>query len=190
MKGPEELSSAAEVLKSGGVVIFPTDTVYGIGCRCDDEKAVSRIYKIKGRPKDQPFPHLVSNIEQVKKIADITPLAQELINRYWPGGLTIILPVRHPELVSGPSQKIGFRMPDHKETLSMIDAVGVPIVGTSANFHGEPSPKSYEELDPKLQDLVDFVVKGECKNGIESTVIDTTVDPPKIIRQGAVKINI
>lgn len=170
-----------EILKKGGVVIFPTDTVYGIGCRYDDKKAVNRIYKIKDRPKSQPFPYLVSNIQQVKKIADVTPIAQELIDKHWPGGLTIILKSRH-------NQKIGFRMPNHKELLLVIDMLGVPIIGTSANFHGQPPPASFDELDPKLIQLADFVIGGRAGGGIESTVVDTTVDPIKILRKGAIAL--
>ena len=89
-------NKAVDILKAGGIVIFPTDTVYGIGCRFDDQKAINRIYQIKGTPKDQSFPLLVSNISQVKKLAIITKIGQKLIDEYWPGALTIILPSRHP----------------------------------------------------------------------------------------------
>ncbi|MEX2028227.1 MAG: L-threonylcarbamoyladenylate synthase [Candidatus Curtissbacteria bacterium] len=185
----QEIKKAAQVLKKGGVVIFPTDTVYGIGCLYDDKDAIRRIYRIKKRPPGQPFPYLVSNIKQVEKLAVVTSLSRKLMDQYWPGGLTIILPSRHPELVSG-SKKIGFRMPDNQQVLSLIDRVGVPIIGTSANFHGQPSTASSTELDPKLRQQADFVIEGKSKMGTESTVIDTTVRPPKILRLGAVNIKI
>ncbi|MDO8487409.1 MAG: L-threonylcarbamoyladenylate synthase [Candidatus Curtissbacteria bacterium] len=196
---PEQSRRAASILKSGGVVIFPTDTVYGIGCRYDDKDALDRIYKIKSRPKDVLFPILVSSVKQVERLAIITPSARELIEKYWPGGLTIILSTRHPEqchpeldsgsvIVSGLNQKIGFRMPDHQEILSMIDLVGVPIIGTSANFHGQSSAASFEDLDPKLIKLADFVIKGTCRKGVESTVVDATANHLKILRQGAVTL--
>jgi L-threonylcarbamoyladenylate synthase len=183
MKKQDELSLAAKILKSGGIVIFPTDTVYGIGCRCDNGEAVDRIYKLKARPQDQPFPHLVSGTFQVEKMANITPLSKKFMDKYWPGALTIILDTK-----SG--QKIGFRMPDNQDLLYIIDKVGVPIIGTSANFHTQPSPKSYGKLDPKLKGLADYVLKGQCEKGVESTVIDLTVNPPLILRRGAVKIKI
>lgn len=189
------LKKAAQFLKNGGVVIFPTDTVYGIGCRFDDKRAVKRIYQIKRTPKSQPFPILVSNIKQVDKIVKVNNIAKELIKKYWPGGLTIILPSRHPKsrVYRGAKDltaaaKIGIRMPNSDLTRLLIDQVQVPIIATSANFHGQPTPNSYGELDPKLIKLVDYVIKGDCKYQQESTVVDATVDPPKVLRHGAVKL--
>ena len=193
------LEKAAQILKAGGIVIFPTDTVYGIGCRFDAAKAIKRIYQIKGTPKTQPFPILVSNLNQVKKLARVTKVADLLIKKYWPGGLTIILNARHPErerrIYSDSSatpqndiSKVGFRMPDSDFIRSFINKVGVPIIGTSANFYGQKPAKSFKDLDPKLVGLADFVIKGRCQKGIESTVVDTTVDPPKILRQGAITL--
>ena len=191
------LEEASQILRAGGVVIFPTDTVYGIGCRYDNQKAIERLYQIKKTPKDQEFPILVSNIGQVRKLAKVSVVAEKLIRKYWPGGLTIIL--RHkPGLRSGQKPdhkpglspvKIGFRMPDSKLVLDLVDQVGIPIIGTSANFHGQKAPKSFDKLDPELVKLVDFVIRGKCKEGIESTVVDATSDPPKILRHGAVIIN-
>lgn len=180
----QEIKKAAEILKNGGVVIFPTDTVYGIGCRFDDKDAINRIYDIKSRPKDQPFPILVSSIDQVKQLATITPLAEELIRKYWPGGLTIVLNSKEG------SQKIGFRMPRSSLISLLIDLVGRPIIGTSANFHGQKSTSSFKQLDSELIKITDFVIRSNSKKGIESTVIDATINPPKITRQGAVKINL
>lgn len=184
----DQIEKAIAVLKNGGIVIFPTDTVYGIGCRFDIQAAVNRIYQIKGTAKSQPFPILVSSIKQVERIANINPQAKELMSKFWPGGLTIILSPRHPELVSGSHQKVGFRMPDSSLVRSLIEGVGVPVIGTSANFHGSNVPKSFKELDSGLIKLADFVVEGKCKQGIESTVVDATINPPKILRQGAVKL--
>ena len=190
---------AAKILKAGGVVIFPTDTVYGIGCRYDNKESIDRLYRIKKTPQSQPFPILVSSVNQVRKLAKVPKAAEKLIKKYWPGALTIILFTRHPERErricldsSGAPQndtsKVGFRIPNSKVTLDLIDTVGVPIIGTSANFHGQIAPKSFKELDPKIIKLADFVVKGKCKGRVESTVVDATVDPPKILRQGAVMI--
>lgn len=187
MKRPERLKSkdieaAAAILRLGGVVIFPTDTVYGIGVRFDRPKSIERIYQIKGTPKSQHFPILVSDVGQVKKIARITNAAAKLIDKYWPGALTIILASRHR------ISKIGFRMPNSDLVISLIEKVGLPIIGTSANFHGKRTSNTFKWLDPKFTKLSDYVLKGECKTGIESTVVDATYDPPKILRQGAVSL--
>lgn len=202
MKQPEESQSkeiekAAQILKNGGVIIFPTDTVYGIGCWFDSKQAVNRIYQIKGTPKDQPFPILVSNIKQVEALAEIPDIARELMQKYWPGGLTIILPGLSTYFKPGLKQlhkpglehaKLGFRMPDSSLVMTLIEKAGKPIIGTSANFHGATAPKSFEELDPEFIKLADYVLKGECKLGVESTVVDVTFNPPKILRQGAVSL--
>ena len=183
----EDLKKAVEILRKGGVVIFPTDTVYGIGCRFDNQKAIERLYQIKGTPQNQPFPILVSKIDQVKSLAIITKIGQRLISKYWPGALTIILPSRHSSAASqNDTSKVGFRMPDSDFIRFLIDEVGVPIVGTSANIHGQKAVKSFKDLDPKIIKLADFTIKGKCQKGIESTVVDTTFDPPKIIRKGAI----
>lgn len=176
------INKAVQILKQGGVVIFPTDTVYGIGCRFDNRQAVNRIYQIKGSPKNQPFPILVSSISQVAKIAHINDLAKRLIKKYWPGGLTVILQGKNTE------RKYGFRMPNSYLVRSLIQKVG-PLVGTSANFHGDKTPTSYKKLNPDIIKLADYIIKGECQLGAESTVVDVTSDQPKIIRQGAVLIS-
>src|SRR3989344_3892123 len=197
----EKLNRAARILRSGGVVIFPTDTVYGIGCRFDNKKAIERVRQIKKTPESQHFPILVSDVGQVKKLAKITNAAAKLIEKYWPGGLTIILSVSsptHPKpglgkltrhkpglgYVDKPGlkpTKIGFRMPDSLLTRTLIEKVGVPIVGTSANFHGKRATNTFKWLDPKFTKLSDYTIIGECKLGIESTVVDATVDPPKVL---------
>ena len=196
----KDLKKAARVLKAGGIVIFPTDTVYGIGCRFDDQRAIARLYQIKGTPRNQPLPILVSKTSQVNSLATITKIGKKLISKYWPGGLTIALPglstyskpgseqLCESGLNAEKTEKIGFRMPNSKLVLVLINQIGVPIIGTSANFHGQEPSKSFAELDPNLIKLADFVIKGKCQTGIESTVVDATVDPPRILRQGAVKL--
>lgn len=176
----KDIYKASTILKNGGVVIFPTDTVWGIGCRFDDKKAIERIYQMKKTPNEQKFPILVSNVGQVKKIARVTRIGQHLIRKYWPGALTIIMPAKKN------NQEIGFRMPNHKLVLDLIEKADVAIIGTSANFHGEPSPKRFEDLDPALIKLADFTLRGHCHLGVESTVIDITVNPPKILRKGTI----
>ena len=178
----DQIKKAIAVLKKGGIVIFPTDTVYGIGCRIDDKNAISRLYKIKKTPITQPFPLLVTKLNQVEKLAIINKTGEDLIKKFWPGSLTIVLQSKKSK------EKIGFRMPDSSFVCSLIDGEGEPIIGTSANLHGYPTPKSYEELDSDIIKLADFVLKGECQLGVESTVVDVTSDVPKILRQGAIKL--
>src|SRR3990167_3063695 len=151
----DQIEKAVKILKKGGIVIFPTDTVYGIGCRFDDKDAISRLYKIKKTPDSQPFPILVFDLSQVEKLAVINKTGEELIKKYWPGALTIVLQSK------GGKNKIGYRMPSSAFIKSIIDGVGEPIIGTSANFHGSVAPKSYEELDSDFAKLADFVVKGK-----------------------------
>lgn len=177
------ITKAAKIIKNEGVVIFPTDTVYGIGAKFDDKDAVDKIYKIKGTKKQQKFPILVSSPSQLEEMAIVNNTAKKLIKKFWPGGLTIILKNKNK------TGKTGFRQPDHIVPISIINSAGVPIVGTSANFHGKKTPINMGELDADFAKLADFVVLGECKNQRESTVVDTTVDPPKILRQGTVEIN-
>lgn len=178
----DQIEKAIAVLKKGGIVIFPTDTVYGVGCRLDDKRAVDRIYQIKNTPKTQPFPFLVSTADQLRQYAQVNKQAENLIKKYWPGALTIVLQSKKGK------EKLGFRMPDSSLIKSLIDGVGEPIVGTSANFHRSNAPKSYEELDADFIKLADFVLKGECQLGMESTVVDATGNVPKILRQGAITL--
>lgn len=188
-----DLKKAARVLKNGGVVIFPTDTVYGIGCLYNNKEGLLKIYKIKNRPQNLPLPILVSSIKQAESIVNMNELAKSLAKKYWPGGLTIILPLRHPELDYHRAKdlktpKLGIRIPNSKIVLSLIKQVGIPIIGTSANFHGKESVANFESLDPKLINLADYVLKGECAGGIESTIVDVTQNNIKILRKGAVSV--
>lgn len=186
MNGQEELQSkeiekAVVILRKGGVVIFPTDTVYGIGCRFDNLGAIERIKNIK--KSRQNFPVLISNLKQAHQLAKVNNIAKDLAQKYWPGGLTILLKKQ-----SGIG-KIGIRIPNHKIAMLLIDKLGFPIVGTSANFHSQKPPVSFEELDPRIISLADFVVQGKCKEKAESTVVDATTTPIKILRKGAVNIH-
>lgn len=188
-----QIEEAIKILKDGGIVIFPTDTAYGIGCRMDNNHAVERLFKIRRRPVTQATPVLVSAIDMAEDyLQSPTPYnVRRLMKKYWPGALTIVYSCdtdRVSPLVRGNSPNLGVRMPDHKDLLKIIEKVGVPILGPSANFHKLQTPYSYEDLDPALLKLVDLVLIGSCKIGNVSTVIDCSVTPFNIIRQGAVKI--
>lgn len=182
----KDLQQAIKILKEGGIVIFPTDTAFGIGCRIDDEEAMKRMFTLRKRPLTQATPILVSSREMAQRYLEpIPPDVAELMTTYWPGALTIRLPYKVEKAQYG-----GMRMPNHPTTLAMIEKVGVPIFGTSANFHGEPTPFAFEDLDPELVKLVDYVVPGECSVKVASTVIDCREKPWKILRQGVIHINV
>jgi L-threonylcarbamoyladenylate synthase len=189
----DDVAKAIQILKDGGVVIFPTDTAFGIGCRIDDEKAIRRLFRIRKRPETQATPVLVSSLHMAQPYLASVP--QDVINKlmepYWPGALTIVLRCKTdvvPSLVRGGTDTLGIRVPNHLTTLALIDGVGVPLLGPSANFHGEKTPYIFEDLDKDLVKQVDYVVPGECHVKQASTVIDCTVSPWKILRLGAVKI--
>lgn len=187
-----EVQNAIDILKDGGIVIFPTDTAFGIGCRIDDEKAIERLFRIRKRPPNQAVPVLVSSLEMAYEyVQDIPSDVQELTKKYWPGALTIILPCKIekiPSLVRGGGETLGIRMPDHKITLSLIEGIRVPLLGPSANFSNEETPYQFENLDVELLKLVDYVVHGQTQTGNVSTVIDCSVKPWKVLRKGAVKL--
>jgi len=191
----KDVNQAIKVLRDGGIVIFPTDTAFGIGCRMDNEKSVERLFKIRKRPKTQATPVLVDSLEMAQKY--LKPIPQEIIDKlikpYWPGGLTIILrrnKVKIPSLVRGGGATLGVRIPNHLVALSLIKGVGIPILGCSANFHGEETPYNFEDINKELVGLVDYVVYGKCIIKQPSTVINCSRKPWKIIRQGAIKIKL
>lgn len=180
------------LLDNGGIIIFPTDTAFGIGCRIDRPETVDKLFQIRKRPPGQAMPVLVSSIDMALDYVDSpSEIVRRLMDAYWPGALTIVALCKTNLIYSpirGGGKNLGVRMPDHEMALSIISGVGVPILGPSANFHGAPTPYRYEDLDPELINLVDYVVPGECKAGNVSTVVDCSVEPYKIIRQGAVTL--
>lgn len=166
------------MLKTGGVIIFPTETVYGIGALASDEKAIKRIYKIKKRSSDKPLQVLIADPRQVETLAlDISAKARELMKKYWPGPLTLVF-----KAASGNS--VGIRMPKHDWLLKLIKETG-PLAASSANLSGEPEPVSAQEVKIEADLLIDG---GKCKLGEASTVVDVSTDPPLILREGKIKI--
>jgi L-threonylcarbamoyladenylate synthase len=184
------MKDTVEIVKNGGIIIYPTDTAFGIGCRIDNHAAVDRLFKIRRRPIEQAMPVLVSSIEMaLSYYLDASDVVRRLMKDYWPGALTIVARCNKNYIdspIRGGGKNIGLRMPNHPIILEMIKRVGVPILGPSANFHGDPTPYSTADLNPELVKLVDCVVPGECTVKQASTVVDCTVNPYKIIRQGAV----
>ncbi len=190
----DDVIKAVPILKNGGIVIYPTDTAFAIGCRIDNGDAVRRLFHIRKRSETKAVPVLVSDLQMAQQYVKEVPqeVFEKLMKPYWPGALTIILrsqTERVPALVRGGTDTLGVRVPDHKTTLALINGVGVPLIGTSANFAGEQTPYTFENLDKELVKQVDFVVRGECYVKLASTVIDCTQEPWKILRQGAVQVD-
>lgn len=188
----KNLTKAIQVLKDGGIVIFPTDTAFGIGCRIDNHDAVDRLFRLRKRPTTQAMPVLVgSEAMALPYLVSPSNVVRHLMKTYWPGGLTIIAESYKDRVYSpirGGTNAVGLRMPNHREALAIITAVGVPIVGPSANFHSGKTPFRFEDLDKNLIKLADFVLGGVCYSTTSSTVVDCTTDPYTIIRQGAVNL--
>jgi L-threonylcarbamoyladenylate synthase len=189
---PETLEPAAELIRKGGLVAFPTETVYGLGANATDANAVQRIFEAKGRPTDNPLiVHVASRDAVLDIVTSLPPAAERLIERFWPGPLTLVLlkkPVI-PDNVTCGLATVGVRMPDHPVALSLIRAAGVPLAAPSANLSGRPSPTTAEHVLEDLEGRIDLVLDGrETGVGLESTVIDLTVDPPVLLRPGGITL--
>jgi len=180
---PDEklLKEAAEIIKSGGLVIIPTETVYGIAADSFNQKAIERLSEIKKRPKDKPFALAIDKIEEVGELAsEVSVTAYKLIYKFWPGPLTIIL-----KGINQPS--VGLRMPDNQIALKVISEVGRAIALPSANLAGLPAPENFSSAIKDLNGLVDFAIdSGALKIGVESTIVDLTAKIPQIVRLGAI----
>src|SRR5581483_934279 len=190
-----QIAKAVSILKNGGIVVFPTDTAFAVGCRIDNESAIKRLFAVRKRPQTQATPVLVDTVKIANDYLLRIPkdVVDKLIEPYWPGALTIILPCKEekvPQLVRGGGKTLGVRIPNHPIARSIIRTVGIPILGPSANFHGGQTPYKMEDLDKEFLSKVDFVVEGECPIGMASTVIDCSITPWRIVRQGRVQINI
>lgn len=184
------LQQAVSILREGGVIAYPTDTVYGLGADAFNEKASTRIYRIKQRPLTQPFPLLIADESELADLTTGIPeIAKSMVKHFWPGGLTLVVwkSSSLPDWLTAGGDTIAVRIPDHPLALALIRGLGSPLIGTSANLSGLPSVASAEEVRAQLGHEVDFVLDGGlCPGGIESTVIDVTGEVPIIIREGAV----
>lgn len=188
----EVVAEAAAVIRSGGLVAFPTETVYGLGADALNEAAVRRIFEVKGRPPDNPIIVHVADRDSVYLLASEVPrAAEELISRFWPGPLTLVLKRTElvPAVTCGELETIAVRMPAHQVALELIKEAGVPIAAPSANVSGSPSPTSAEHVLRDLRGKIEMVLDGgPAEIGVESTVIDMTVDPPELLRPGGLPL--
>lgn len=182
---------AKSVVKNGGVIVFPTDTVWGIGCLFDNSQAVERIFTIKKRPRELPLQVLIGDEKQLDLLVDHLPdHVRQLTEKFWPGALTIIMDAKGgldlPLVIVDCS--IGIRLPDHQDLRNFINDLGKPLAATSANFHGEAAPVAKADCKADFIKQVDLVLDGKIGFGVESTVVDARTPVLKIIRQGAVEL--
>ena len=187
---PDIISEAALIIKSGGVISFPTRYLYGLGADAFNADAVDRVFKIKQRPYNKPLLVLVDKLKDLPRLVRNVPsVATHIMERFWPGEVTIVFEAKDslPENLTGGTDRIGVRMPEHPVALALTNSVKGPITATSANITGQGGCSRVQDLDPLIADKLDLILDaGPLKGGIGSTVIDVTVDPLKFLREGAV----
>ncbi|MGI6732515.1 MAG: L-threonylcarbamoyladenylate synthase [Anaerovoracaceae bacterium] len=187
-KAKEKVAEAAQVIKSGGLVAFPTETVYGLGADALNPQAVAKIFAAKGRPSDNPLIVHISKASDVEKLTPtLNPKIIKLMDSFWPGPLTLVLAKKPevPDITTGGLDTVAIRMPDEPVALELISQAGVPIAAPSANISGRPSPTKGEHVASDLDGKIDMILIGaDCKVGIESTVLDMTGEAPVILRPG------
>jgi len=178
----KKLDAAVKILIKGGLVSFPTETVYGLAANLFNKDAVNKVYEVKKRPKDKPLPVAIANKEKVEDLAkDILPAAYRLMDNFWSGPLTLILKSKESD------GKIGIRIPNNNISLSIMQKFNAPIVLSSANISGNPAPCSVDDVLKDLEGKIDMVVDGgKTSVGVESTVLDATSLPFEVLRKGAI----
>ena len=186
------VAEAAAILRRGGLLGIPTETVYGLGADALNEDAVRRIFEAKGRPQDNPLIIHVPSADWLERYCQNVPAAAyRLAEKFWPGPLTMILPRREivPLRTTGGLETVGVRCPNHPVTLAIIEAAGVPIAAPSGNTSGRPSPTTAQHMMDDMAGKIDGIVDGgPCAVGVESTIIDLTCTPPRLLRPGGVTL--
>jgi L-threonylcarbamoyladenylate synthase len=183
---------AAEILKAGGLVAFPTETVYGLGANVFDEASVAKIFKAKRRPADNPLIAHVASFEQIRQLAaEVTETAEKLIEKFFPGPLTVVLKKSDsvPDVATAGLDSIGVRMPRNQIARDFLIACGTPVVAPSANLSGRPSPTTWQAVYEDLNGRIDCILQGDpTEIGLESTVVDCRNEVPIVLRLGAVSV--
>lgn len=185
-----DIEKAADVLRAGGLVALPTETVYGLGANAEDPAAIARIFQVKGRPPSHPLIVHIAGAEHLDDwVQDVPQAARVLAEHYWPGPLTLVLRrgPRVPLEATGGLQTVAVRVPDHPAALALLEAFGGGVTAPSANRFGQVSPTTANDVRAELGDGVDFVLDGgRCLVGVESTIVDVTSDAPSLLRPGGV----
>ena len=188
----EQVKKGVAVLKQGGVIAYPTDTVYGLGAGAFLTDAVKRIFKVKERPLNMPLPLLLAGVNQIDALTEtISTEARLLIDAFLPGALTLVLPAAEsvPVIITAGGNTVAVRIPAHPVPLALIEGLGTPIVGTSANLSGQSSVLTADDVRMQIGDKIDFIIDGgKCPGGKESTVVDVTGENPVVLRAGAIPI--
>jgi L-threonylcarbamoyladenylate synthase len=188
--GQADIARAVTVLRAGGLIVFPTDTVYGVGALATNPDAVAALYVAKQRPGSKAIPLLVPTLEVLSTVVAAVPAAaRPLAERFWPGALTMVLrrAPSVPDVVTASGETVAVRIPDHPVALALLDALAAPLAATSANLSGERAPDTAEDALAQLDGRVDLVLDGgRCPGGVASTVIDMTSDPPVVLREGGI----
>ena len=184
------LEKAVSALNRGGLVAFPTDTLYALGAHAFMEEAISRVYEAKGRPQGMALPLLLSGPGEIDRVAvDVPQAAWGLAERFWPGAVTMVL-YKAPSVsstITGGRDTVAVRVPSHPLALALMEGVGAPLTGTSANRSGGPDPVTAEVVRQHLGEAVDVVLdEGPCTLAVSSTIVDMTAETPKIVRAGAI----
>jgi L-threonylcarbamoyladenylate synthase len=186
----EIIKEAAAVIKQGGVIVFPTRCLYGLGADAMNPDAVERIIEIKQRPQDNPILVLIDSDNQLEMLVEKIPSAADAImEAFWPGRVTLVFDARDtlPDSLTAQSGKIGVRLPGHPVAAAMVRQVKGPLTGTSANLSGRPGCYRLPDLDPQIAGQVDLILDaGTLQGGVGSTVVDVTEEPPRILREGQV----
>jgi L-threonylcarbamoyladenylate synthase len=188
---PESLARAAANLRSGGLVAFPTETFYGLAAAALDAGAVRAIFALKGRPESKPVLLLVDSVAMAEAVAEVGEVARDLMSRYWPGALTLVLPARDrvPTEVTAGTGTVGLRLSAHPVARGLVRALGAPITAPSANPAGAAPATSAAAVLAYFPDGLDLVLDGGATaGGPASTVLDVRFEPPRVIREGAVRV--
>jgi L-threonylcarbamoyladenylate synthase len=186
----ETIQQCISLLKSGRPVSFPTDTVYALGALISDIACVAKVFEIKQRPLTMALPILLAEPDDVDLVAmEVSDAARALMREFWPGALALVFKKTPfvPDIVTAGSPTVAVRITAHPLSIEIVKGVGVPLVGTSANIHGRPSPTTAQDVESQIGDKVELIIDaGKTPGGIESTILDMSGDKPRILRQGAV----
>ncbi len=186
----KQVEKGVSILKQGGIVAFPTDTVYGLGTCANLPSAVERVYQVKERPQNMALPLLLAHTSQISEIAEpVPPVAWLLARSFLPGALTLVLHKSKsvPDIITAGGTTVAIRIPAHPVPVALVEGLGAPIVGTSANLSGQPSALTADEVYSQFGGEIDLVIDGgRCSGGRESTIVDVTGETPVVLREGAI----